>query len=911
MCNRRIMNLFSDDYSPILTPPQCIDLSQSVSSSGINFVDQSLKRYYKITSNELVQELFARISTDKFSLSTMRFAERSYNRVSGLTFSIESGIAHRDESSIRSLCAFVTRIVNKLIPASRLMFFVCGKTVIIPCLRMSYVNRFAFINYLNECLKTVVLKSVSLSPLTDVNYSFSCGLDELGEIACDVILSTSLMDRSIYLSAVHEVISLDDDPIIIDYASRVGEENIAINETAITLARILKVPEIAFAHNMIEFIRNEHSEYYATYRQSILAALITRDESLYYRGQLNEVCNLNDAYDSLLKIHCEDESEREVLSGRTETYIDLIHHMRVVNSANYDAMLCDFIKRKLLEYSKSVDFTKNEIGEMLYFVGAHRYATKNIGLSVRSGNAAYEWYEFVETEGSTHYKWVRIVDLPQVLQLRLIPFLFRYVEQLLNNVRYELGQVNIVDAKSAKAHADVAIAKLEIRASQAFLIMNRLSKLSVDIREMPVAGYLNDKMQAYYSRTAFLNAADTDVNTIGVKNGVLVLGDAHNPESRLIRGYHQYAITKTTLGAILPSNDKHVQWLRDQWNNYFYDAGVADWIMMYWSQALNDRVKPVLMLFLVAKGGHGKSFWSELMIDSLNVAEAGSSQIGGYGCKINPELFSGVDANANSHTTAAMKLVGKRSGVVSEAGNNKFSTIVMKRMFSQESQTGRRLFKDEETVKFNLVMTYISNFDPKFDNSDYGTRRRIRCYRPKYKYVLHPDPANPFEREDKPEFNKTIKGEQIYKSAMLTLMLEAHDRLQREYNGDIERVPIPRAILDETSDTIYAADYIYQYAVENMCYISHEDYEASGSKRADYTHPIGLIMRGFVEWTTNRPGGDGGKYSKYLEESFMNSILEPFIVKKESYSSLVRVRVFSEQMPPTDIDKRFTRYEWV
>lgn len=811
-----VISRTGDSLADILSNPSvCVNLSSDPQNSGINFIDRRDSKLYKLTSDDIARQIFQLVQDDKTLINGRCVAEFTASTTAGLTLEF-GGL---DVNDLLSILANEFQDLN----VASLDIYIRANTVIIPQLRGPTVERRGFARHLSNRfrIKIVAIHENLIYP-PEQHYVLRRNMFQI-LIQAVAPLPTNLSDISVLLPST-DMVRLH------GYAD--VEDKSDIDAYVLIKQRILKIPEINFAHRLIETLANANWELFASHFRRIIWMLVaTNDQDgwLFY-GATSEQINTTEFRElALCIINQYTIDGRITRSGTVEDFydltvlemprrkpgiIELMNLCRTVTTPDqFKALIKDFICGRIIYTFKTQGTIYNlDIVDTIYFIYCYKYATMATGMS----GSQVVWYRFNEKDSQrSHFKWQRVIDI-QPQQLDIMSQLSYYLATIRQTLVNELHAMNIDLSGKKTTDADLqqyvrCYGGMSVRA--ALGILTQLDHSIKTVKSFHVGDRVFNTIGARLSRQEYLRQLDRDPFVLGVENGIVLLAQAgHTTEPRLIQSHHNYAVSRTTNGRILPANHEAVKWLREKWQDYFYEPDVADWILMYWSQALDGYQKAALMLFLIAPGGHAKTFWSDLHSESLNCDEDG------YSTKLNSHIFGVHRGDANSHGTAMYALKDRRQGMVSEGPGEHFTTNKMKQILSQESTSTRQIFQAEETVKLNATITYVGNHEPKFDHVDYGSRRRIRAYSPKYKYSPDPNPNNPFERKDDPKFNKEIKGSRLYQSAWLTMLLEAHTKLQNEYGGNMEAVPVPYEIARYTTAMVTESDIVGRFAIACLEY---------------------------------------------------------------------------------------------
>lgn len=562
----------------------------------------------------------------------------------------------------------------------------------------------------------------------------------------------------------------------------------------------------------------------------------------------------------------------ERFSEREPSTIDLIYRVLALSRGadqgrQYMSLRDRFISNYLRTTVRRIQrFDTLDLGAALYFLICHRYATwcrPTIGVKTE-----VLWYEFVDESMDDGcgwlYKWRPTVSQfttrhSLLLQLRALVLELAgvYRDISARNAAHEPKKgAALMRVLGAEVWVDPAKQDDKLLPSECDVYIKAFNEAAKRIGEATNIGGIYQHAESLLTRNKFFASMDTNPRLIGTRDGVVALGLAvNNGEAVIVRGYHNHAVSKSVqarvveaslptlqseqrtvvqiehAGHFLDAETRSVMKMRDVWRDYFYEdegeagAPVADWTLMYLAQALDGEIKAAILLCWIATGRAAKTFWSALFTETMGLATDAGMTPQGYAVSINNALLTTSDKqrNANEHSTALIALEGRRAGVISEnARGQAFATDMLKKLYGQETISGRRLRENERNFVIAIVALLVSNHDIEPDSCDTGSRRRIRLYRPKRQYVDDPDPAKPYERLVDPSFNKELRQRQSTRDAFFTLLVGAHTRLQREYGGDFERVPLPPVVRRETLEMLQRYDPIYRFALAKLAVVSRD-----------------------------------------------------------------------------------------
>jgi hypothetical protein len=147
----------------------------------------------------------------------------------------------------------------------------------------------------------------------------------------------------------------------------------------------------------------------------------------------------------------------------------------------------------------------------------------------------------------------------------------------------------------------------------------------------------------------FCDALDTYEDIIGVGNGVLKIGQS----PQLIKGYHEYKISRFTETEYVPfdMNNPHIRTLLQAFRDIFPEEDVFKFMLYHASTGLDCKSCAGLLLLLVGGGQNGKSFFAQMIHETLGDMYCATGK---------PGLLINTHERSNEANSAQMQLRGKR-----------------------------------------------------------------------------------------------------------------------------------------------------------------------------------------------------------------------------------------------------------
>jgi phage/plasmid-associated DNA primase len=458
------------------------------------------------------------------------------------------------------------------------------------------------------------------------------------------------------------------------------------------------------------------------------------------------------------------------------------------------------------------------------------------------GRYTYCWFEFV-VPGQTArpgevWKWRKEVE-PVELHVYLSENLVKVFDQVALHIDEQRAAA--VDEETAKYYQKLGATFRMTRRK----IFNDTFKNGV-LRQ---ATYL-------FLRRGFVETLDQAPQLLGTANGILQLG----PTCVLIDHFHEHPIMRYTPVPYRPF-DPCSPWTRlmlGAFADIIPEPDVRDWILFFAASSLAGGVKEGIILLWNGGGANGKTFVMRMIAKALGKQ---------YARKLNIALLTSERESADKPNSAIMQLKGCRYGYVEETQKSEpLNTQRLKEIVNPGDISGRDLHKTQENfeVTANLMVGQNYNFDVR-GMADHGTWRRIVHYTAKVKFCAHPDPANPFEKQDDQRFVQVHVNDPACQEAMLSILAHYYERLQREHGGLVKNVPRPT--LDrETLAFRNSQDTINRFITESIVL----------TRGGNHEYPLDIVSNHYMEWYNANIDRRKHVPSEIIQD-FENSVLQKYL----------------------------------
>lgn len=456
------------------------------------------------------------------------------------------------------------------------------------------------------------------------------------------------------------------------------------------------------------------------------------------------------------------------------------------------------------------------------------------------GRTGYTWWEFVtpgqQMRRGEIYKWRRETD-PDNVHLFISEHLPKIYADQVQRIR---------DRKDAAG--DEAIAKYWANVEKTFRLYT--SKLSNDTFQ---AGIVRQAQYRFRVR-GFADELDTYEDVIGVGNGVIKTGI----EPKLIKGFHEYKISKFTETEYMPRNPncKYQQELLEWSRGIFPEPDVNLFMWLHASTGVSMYESACILLLLVGGGQNGKTSWAKMIHNTLGnmYCAAGKATL----------LTSPIE-RGDSANSAQMQMRGKTFVYMDEFNMSVcLNDARVKSIVTPGWQSGRDLHEKQTNFKNTCNPIAISNYEFGVRTTDHGTWRRLYRYKAKVKFCKNPNPDSPFEKKANGAWESKNPNDPNYKQAMLSLLVYYNQILWSEYGGDLKNVPVP-TIVQETEEFRNSQDLLNKYISVMIVY----------SPGCDATSIQTFALK-YVDWYKRATRGEALTQSE-AEPQIENSRISPYL----------------------------------
>ena len=397
-----------------------------------------------------------------------------------------------------------------------------------------------------------------------------------------------------------------------------------------------------------------------------------------------------------------------------------------------------------------------------------------------------------------------------------------------------------------------------------------------------------------FENITFNRFLDNDPCILGVGNGILKLGKY----SEFISGYHDYFISRytSTVYKKFDPRDSITKKLLLALRNIFRDdePDSFEFMMYYFASSLDGRKKEGLFLMFIGTGANGKTFWTELHKEVLEM----------YAHKLPLTTITSKQRSSEGASPALMSIEGRRFIDFSESDKcEKANVPMIKRLTGQERITGRQLYGELRNIENTGTFMLATNHLLEFQTNEHSVWRRNVIVHAKIKFcksgVDDYNPDNMNERIADPSFARDWTSDEEVKSRYLGIMVYYYEKLQRDYEGIVENVPHLK-IKKETEEYRNKQDHINNFITSRIVVKINPNEEDDGQ----YDIHMNILIEKYTRWFESfNPEAKG--FTQGLESEFEGSILKKIMTTDRIGKIFPGCRILDGNENPENNEKYF------
>jgi len=482
------------------------------------------------------------------------------------------------------------------------------------------------------------------------------------------------------------------------------------------------------------------------------------------------------------------------------TKATLIHIAQTVNKPKFEEIRSNSYTKILLQmaYASEGVIEHANVAKLLKHLIGNKFV---VDTDPQGKPGSKCWFEFVlpeqEQKHGECFKWRKEFATPSVLHMYMsdvIPKIYNSVEE---QIKVFCDQQN--EEGLANYHKKV---RDEFKKSKNKLQNNTFQN-----------GVLAQAIHRFLRR-GFSEILDIQPNILGVGNGIL---EFSLKGAKLIKSFHEIKISKYTSVNYIPYNPNNpfIKTIEQMAHDIYPEEDFYNWVMCYYASCLTGKSKDKI-LAVWGPASCGKSTIVELVKTTLGFQ---------YARKIPVSIFTEKAEKANEANSAKMLLNGILFAYASETKvGDTLNGSSFKELVSAEAQSARELFGTQKEFYNHATIYICSNHELKFDDPyDDALWRRFCGYRHTVKFVTDPDPNNPNEKKLNESFMIDYVSQPEYQEAMLSILVHYKEKLDREYEGTMAKVP-SETMTKYTEEFRNKQDIINRFITEQMFRLENEEY---------------------------------------------------------------------------------------
>ena len=408
------------------------------------------------------------------------------------------------------------------------------------------------------------------------------------------------------------------------------------------------------------------------------------------------------------------------------------------------------------------------IAEVVHTLVQNRFAVDTI--ETPSSKMCYNWYEFVlpgqpMCPGEV-WKWRREGN-PDALHALISGELVDIANQIADEVKEKAQHAK--DDQEAKYYKEVG---KKLASSINKLYDNNFKKNAIE------------QTQYMFRQRGFIKSLDSTPDIFGVANGILRLAAPGRPKTELINSYHEWPVMRYSTVQYRKFDPKEpwTKLMLESISKVVPEPDMRVWIMMFFSTGLYHGLKNPILLLGVGSGSNAKT-WLARMVEKV---------LGDYATKLVIALLTAEREDPNKPNSAVMRLKERGFGYFEESSKYEvLNESRVKEIINPGAMSASEKGRIQESFELKATIISLSNFDFIVNMRDDGTWRRLRHYTFKAKFCDDPDPRNPYEHKGDRRFIQEFVNDPGCQTAFLSILVHFWERLQNEYDGDLDKVPCP------------------------------------------------------------------------------------------------------------------------
>lgn len=278
---------------------------------------------------------------------------------------------------------------------------------------------------------------------------------------------------------------------------------------------------------------------------------------------------------------------------------------------------------------------------------------------------------------------------------------------------------------------------------------------------------------------------------------------------------------------------------------------------------------------------NGKSFIAELV----------KSVLGKYGKKMPLAFLTDTRNKAANADSALMSLKEARLAYYSESNKQEvLNTAKLKEITSQETLSGRGLFKDQTEFRPVCHHMVTTNYHFSIKTTDHGIWRRIATYEFKMLFTPNPNPDNKYEKKEDPKFAQQFTYNDEIKKSFLSILVEYYKDLYKNHGGSLKNIQKPT--IDKESNAYRNKEDIINRFIDDTCIYS------PGNKTC-----LSELVDKYEIWYECNVEKNRIPIKSEIEKQLENSKLIKYIEKTQTNRILKNIRLIEDTLEEDILSK--------
>jgi phage/plasmid-associated DNA primase len=545
---------------------------------------------------------------------------------------------------------------------------------------------------------------------------------------------------------------------------------------------------------------------------------ITADDDLTPDEMWNDMKDNEGFYRNIKFYDCEFTLMRRIASLARASDNELFRQRRM-----------DYLTNKILMYFEkyTAQVEDRMLAFLMYVYYAGRIVIDKSKDEARQGSTN-SWFCYIDSplnarnESNAAFKWLEYSELDVEHKCNAV---INYIDTIYETVikQVELRRNKIQSERDAELQtAEGGSAQLLLSRKKYYNDMLRKIDTEYGNIQKSRIGLLRRKktedarkmIGSFIREPGFASLLNSNGAILGVGNGIIDLM-WRNPrtnkiEPKFINYDHEHLISRYTSTLYRPydPNQREVKHIMQILADVIPELDAREKILMHIAAGLYGGSKTVQLLLIKGGGRNGKSTLGVLLFETFGHM---------YVIRARSALLTSAVEDSTAANSAFVAMRDKLFLIFSEFKmGDHLNDMQLKRIISQEKQTGRKLYENDSMFDLNGVPIAFTNVPLMFDAYDDGTWRRFITYTCRSKFVDKPDPAFPNEKKlDTSIIDHKFK-EAAYKEAFLSILIHYFARLQNEFGGNITSVESPTIIADTEQYKLtqdHMSEFISKYLV--------------------------------------------------------------------------------------------------